>query len=349
MEEKKHSGLAKQVIGWILRGIAFLLFVLLALPLFVTIMYSDSGDRSIGFLMLISLLPFFLILSLMIFMKISFRVIKVWVIFVLLLIWGWLSGLVIDNAGGSITKAEDAAVLLSVPVFIIAYIVIVILLKKAGVKKLFDGESADQKEGFPAKLTFIIILFLLFFVGPVLALFFYMPNHGGYNLGTMDEKCKELASDLRIYYQDCNENSVPVEVNEFIDFVVDEENLHINKFSKEEPFGEYISEGDFGVCLYFPEKPASDTEVLIGHTTLIADSTGAYGVVFTLNGGEIKAEMFEKKAVVNLVGEERLEEKKPNIYYWGDMDKYLVDKEMEKEINAPVRESEDVAIEQEIE
>jgi len=336
-EGKKHSVLVKQIIGWCLRGIAILILAIFIKTFFII---GVGSGFSFGFFFFAGAILFeFFILSLLIFSKFSFGVIKLWVFFVLFSIWGWLGARGPEEMEGPPSSVEGWGMFLELAGFIVAYFVIVHLLKKAGVKKLFDGEAVEQKEEFPAKLTFIIILFLLFFVGPVLALFFYMPDHGGYSLGTMDDKCKDLASNLRIYYQDCNENSVLADVNGFIDLVVDEENLHIKKFSKEEPFGKYVSEDDFGVCFYLPEKLGSETEVLIGHTTLIKSASWEYGVVFTLNGIDISTEMLGKEEFVNLIGEEKLENLKPDIYYWQNVYKYLVDMEMEREEDVSVPET----------
>lgn len=204
----------------------------------------------------------------------------------------------------------------------------------SGVVRDAEGSSADREEKGSKKSKWISIGFWLIFF-PIIGVFFHevlkMPGRGGVKWVGVHSKCEELGRNLGQYCQDCNEKSKPIEASEFIFFLKDKYSESLVGYLEEAPFEQYISEADFGIYLCFSDELEYETAVLIGHTNLIQDSRREFGIVFTLNGGEIETEMLVKDRFVFVVGEERLNSLKPDFYFWGNMRNYLVDKTMEKE------------------
>jgi hypothetical protein len=130
-------------------------------------------------------------------------------------------------------------------------------------------------------------------------------------------KCEHIALFLKKYYAELDTIGEKPQVSDVVKFIENQRGRLSLGFSSQAPVAPYLSPFDFGIYLLLPEKLESDVPTLIAYTTRIKrtwkNQEQFFRMGFFLRG--------------------RIEQVKPDFYYWACKEQYLKSQEeMIKEI-----------------
>jgi len=136
--------------------------------------------------------------------------------------------------------------------------------------------------------------------------------------------CKRLKKHLNQYYEKLQGKISENPSSDFVAYLTGLEKD--SQFSRDPPVVPYTSERDLGFYLLLPGNLESVRPLLIGYTTPIKTKKGqVYRGVFFLRGKEIAAVTIEERVLINIIGSEDFEKKKPDLYIWRERLNYLND------------------------
>ena len=135
-------------------------------------------------------------------------------------------------------------------------------------------------------------------------------------VGIAKNRCKNIASFLKGYYEQLEQTADEPKAAEFVKFIENQSHRSSIDFFSQAP-ARPLSIYEFGVYLILPKKLESNLPTLIAYTTPIKQwKTERFSrVCLFLNGTDIAATVLSDYSSVEIIGKERLEQAEPDFYY----------------------------------
>ena len=135
-------------------------------------------------------------------------------------------------------------------------------------------------------------------------------------VGMAKNRCKNIASFLKEYYEQLEQTADEPNAVEFVKFIENHRSLSSVHFSSQAP-DRPLSIYEFGVYLLLPNKLESNSPTLIAYTTPIKrwKAEQFFRVYLFLDGTDIAAPFLPDYSSVAIIGKERLEQAEPDFYY----------------------------------